>query len=132
MIRFLATTLGLWAWRFLSMIGQVLWALVRPSLRFISAAALVAAVIALTADVTRWQTGAGGPTFLSLDQQIRAAAPATLDAIGQTLSRGVHPMAWDPVLTTLLALPTWLTFFALSLLLGYCARERRQVDIFIN
>lgn len=132
MIRFLVTTLGVWAWRILASIGQILWTLVRPSLRFISAAAMVAAIIALTADVTRWQTGGSGPTFLGLDQQIRAAAPSTLYAIGQALSRSVHPMAWDPVLTSFLALPTWLTFFALSLLLGYWARERRQVDIFIN
>lgn len=124
--------LGLWAWRVLAAVGRMLWTLVRPGLRFISAALVVAAVIAITIDVTRWQTGAEGPLFLSLDQQIRAAAPATLDGIGQALSAALHPWFWDPLVKSVLELPAWLILIALGLLLGYAARERSRVNIFIN
>lgn len=126
------SVLGLWTWRMLAAFGRMLWTLVRPGLRFISAALVVAAVIAITIDVTRWQTGAEGPLFLSLDQQIRAAAPATLDGIGQALSATLHPWFWDPLIKNVLDLPAWLTLIALGLLLGYAARERRRVNIFIN
>ena len=125
-------TIGFWSWRGLIAAGLVAWTLVRPGLRFISAALVVAALIALTVDVTRWQTGAEGPLFQSLDYQIRSAAPATLDGIGQALSNGIHPLLWNPLLTSVLALPAWFTLVALGFLLGYAARERRQVNIFVN
>ncbi len=123
---------GFWLWRAIAAIGWMLWTLVRPGLRFISAALVVVAVIALTIDVTRWQTGADGPLFLSLEQQIRSAAPATLDGIGQAVSNGLHPLLWDPLLTSLLNLPAWISLIVLGFLLGYGARERRRIDIFIN
>jgi len=132
MIRSYLAILGFWLWRGIAAAGLMLWALVRPALRFISAALLVTAVIALAIDVTRWQTGADGTLFLGLDQHIRAAAPATLDGFGAALSAGLHPLVWDPLLTSLLSLPGWLSLFVLGLLLSYSARERRQIDIFIN
>ena len=132
MIRSYLAILGFWLWRGIVAVGSMLWALVRPGLRFISAALLLTAVIALVVDATRWQTGAGGPLFLSLDQHIRSAAPATLDGIGSALSAALHPILWDPVLTSVLSLPGWLSLFVLGLLISYSARERRQVDIFTN
>ena len=132
MVRSYLAVIGFWLWRGVANLGLMVWTLVRPSLRFVSAALVIAAMIALTIDVTRWQTGVDGPLFLSLEQQLRAAAPATLDGIGQALSTGVHPVLWDPILTSVLALPAWICLIALALLLAYSARERRQVNIFIN
>ncbi len=132
MVRSYLAVMGFWLWRGVANIGMMVWTLVRPSLRFVSAALLIAALIALTIDVTRWQTGVDGPLFLSLEHQLPAAAPATLDGIGQALSAGVHPVLWDPILTSLLGLPAWISLIALALLLAYSARERRQVNIFIN
>ena len=132
MVRSYLAVMGFWLWCGVANIGMMVWTLVRPSLRFVSAALVIAALIALTIDVTRWQTGVDGPLFLSLEQQLRAAAPATLDGIGQALSAGVHPVLWDPILTSLLGLPAWISLIALALLLAYSARERRQVNIFIN
>ena len=132
MFRSYLAVIGFWLWRCVVNLGLMVWTFVRPSLRFVSAALVVAAMIALTIDVTRWQTGVDGPLFLSLEQQIRAAAPATLDGIGAALSAGLHPVLWDPVLTSVLGLPAWISLIVLALLLAYGARERRQVNIFIN
>jgi hypothetical protein len=132
MIRYILTSLGLAVWRVLAAAGGVIWTLVRPGLRFISAVLLVAAIIALTMDVTRWQTEPDGPLFQSLAAQIRASAPATLDGIGKSISNATHPLLWDPLLTGLLNLPAWLILMLLSVLLAYAARERRQIEIFTN
>jgi len=132
MLRNYVTSLSYMAWRGLAAVGRVVWTLVRPSLRFISAVLIVTAIVALTIDVTHWQTGNDGATFQSLEGHIRAAAPATLDGIGKAISDTLHPIVWDPVLLALLSLPAWLLLFVLGLLIGYAARERRQVNIFVN
>ena len=132
MVRYILTSIGLALWRALAVAGGVGWTLVRPGLRFISAVLLVTAIIALTIDVTRWQTRSEGPVFQSLADQIRSSAPATLDTIGQSISSAVHPILWDPLLTSILNLPAWFALMILSALLGYVARERRRVEIFIN
>lgn len=132
MLRSYFALIGFWLWRGSAKLGLMVWTLVRPSLRFISAVLVVAALIALTIDVTRWQTGEEGPLFLSLEQQISAAAPATLNGIGDAVSSALHPLFWDPLLTSVLRLPGWISLIVLALLLAYGARERRQVNIFIN
>lgn len=124
--------LGYLIWQGLAAAGRLLWAFLRPGLRFISAALLLAALIALTIDITRWQTGTEGPMFQSLAEQIRGSAPATLEAIGNAISGALHPLFWNPLLTSLLALPAWLILLLAGALLGYATRERRQVQIFIN
>jgi len=132
MLQNYVTSLSFIIWRGLAAVGRVVWTLARPSLRFISAVLIVTAIVALTIDVTRWQTGTDGATFQSLESHIRSAAPATLDGIGKTVSDTLHPIIWDPMLTSLLALPAWLLLFVLGLLIGYAARERPQVNIFVN
>jgi len=118
--------------RGLAAVSRLIWAMIRPGLRFISAVLLVAATIALTIDVTRWQTADTGPIFKSLAAHIRSAAPATLDNIGLAVSNALHPILWDPTLTTLLALPAWMFLMLLAIAIGYATLERRQVNIFIN
>lgn len=119
-------------WRLLAAAGRMVWSMLRPGLRFIAAVFFVAATVALTIDVTRWQTSAAGPTFKSLEAHIRSAAPATLDEIAKAVSDATHPLLWDLVVTSLLALPAWLTLLLAAMGLTYATRERRQVDIFIN
>ncbi|MBU2533389.1 MAG: hypothetical protein KKB37_11655, partial [Alphaproteobacteria bacterium] len=132
MIQFYAASFGFWLWRGAVAGGRSLWSLVRPGLRFISTLLLLAAIIALTSDVTRWQTGAEGPMFRSLESQIRLVAPATLDNIGVSISQSLHPVVWNPMAISVLALPAWAALVIAALVLGYAARERQQVNIFIN
>ena len=132
MIRSLLISLAFMIARALAAVGRLIWAMIRPGLRFISAVLLVAATVALTIDVTRWQTANDGPMFKSLAAHIRTAAPATLDNVGLAVSNALHPLVWDPVLTTILAVPAWMLLLLLAIAIGYATRERRQVNIFIN
>lgn len=119
-------------WRILTAFGRGVWLFFRPGLRVISGLLFLAATIALVADVTRWQTGVVGPTFQSLEYHIQSAAPATLGNIGLAVGTALHPVVWDPLIRSLLAMPAWMTLLVLAALLTYAARERRQVSIFIN
>ncbi len=132
MIRRWSSNLAFALWSAVTSVLKAVWSMLRPGIRFLGSLMLVAAVIALTSDVTRWQTAGKGPVFASLEAQISKAAPATLEGIGKTIAANFHPLAWDPLLLTFLALPAWLALLILALALNYGARERRQPDIFIN
>ncbi len=100
-------------------------------LRFIGSLFLLAAVIALTADLSRARQPQT-PAFLSLYQHWSDYAPQTLKTVQQAVETSVHPLLWDPILSGILAVPAWMTFGALALLCLYLGRPRRRVDIFIN
>lgn len=113
-------------------IGRLLWSVVRPALNVASVVFLIGAVVVLTSDVTRWQTGEDGPLFESLAATFRATAPATLDGVGKFVANYIHPLAWDPLAVGLMSLPAWCVLMCLALACGLAARERKGVDIFIN
>ena len=119
-------------WRGISGIGWLIWAILRPAFRFISAVMLLAAVMLLTSDVTRWQVGAEGGTFFSLADHLRTLAPATYEGVGKAISGGFHPLAWDPILLTILAVPAWLFFAVLSAVIAYAGREPKRISVYIN
>lgn len=119
-------------WRGIRAIGWLVWAILRPAFRFISAIMLLAAVMLLTSDVTRWQVGAEGPTFFSLADHLRTLAPATYKGVASAISNGIHPIAWDPVVLTALAVPAWLFFAVLSAMIAVAAREPKRINVFIN
>lgn len=132
MLRFIFQAVGRLIWGAIAWAGRVMWAFVRPGLKVASVVLVLAAVVALTSDVTRWQTGERGPMFQSLEATIRATAPSTLETVGALVSERVHPLAWDPVLLGLMRLPAWMVLVGLALGFGIAARERRGVDIFVN
>lgn len=119
-------------WRIVSGIGWLIWAILRPAFRFISAIMLLAAVMLLTSDVTRWQVGADGPTFFSLADHIKTLAPATYEGVAKTVAIGIHPLVWDPLLLSILAIPAWIFFAAFSALTAFAAREPKRINVFIN
>lgn len=112
---------------------RILAAIFRPALRFLGSLCLMAATIALTADLTRWQAGQTRAwVFESLMGHIKDLAPATLKGFGETISGALHPWVWDPVMTGLIGQPAWLLFLLLGLWLVYAGRERRGINIFVN
>ena len=131
MVRELPKTFAFWIWQSARAVVLLLWRIFRPALRFIGAVLMVAAIFALTADVTRWQIGEVVPLFHSLAHHIETIAPATYKKMAEEII-ALHPMIWDYGLFTLLSTPAWLIFSSFSIALIFAGRERRNVDIFIN
>jgi hypothetical protein len=102
------------------------------ALRFISGLLLLIAVTAMVSDVTHAQLGDARGAFGSPLGLWTELAPATLASAQKTVQRAVHPWLWDPVLRSLLALPTWLSFGALGLLCAWGGRRRKRVNVFTN
>lgn len=99
----------------------------RLMLRFLSALAALIGTIALITDLAR--TG-GGLTALS--DHLAQFSPSILTSMKAALTRSLGAAAWDPVATTILALPTSVVFAALALVTGYASRRRETVRIFMN
>ncbi|MGI9524733.1 MAG: hypothetical protein ACR2PG_24145 [Hyphomicrobiaceae bacterium] len=119
-------------WRVFSKLALMFWAIARPSFRFLGSVLLLATVIALVADVTRWQIGDYQPLFESLADHIRIVAPATLDGMAEAIGSGLHPIFWDYFLQPIITMPAWLLFGAAALGLIYAAREPKRINVFIN
>lgn len=119
-------------WRLVRWLLWLIWAIARPAFRFVSAVLLLAAVIVLTADVTRWQVGEEDPMFLSLGHHIKSAAPATFEGTGRMIGQTLHPLIWDPVLLGFFAIPAWIIFAGLAVLFAYASREPKRINIFVN
>jgi hypothetical protein len=118
--------------RIISGVGSIILGVLRPALRFLGALLMLAAVIALTSDLTRWQTVGNWWHFDSLGYHIATLAPQTLKSAGAAISRATHPWLWDPILTGLIAQPAWIIFAVFGALLIYAGRERKRINIFIN
>jgi hypothetical protein len=101
-------------------------------LRFIGALFLLAAAIALTADVTRVsQGGAPRPIFASIAKHWGDFAPQSL-AGTQAQVRRAHPILWDPLISSIINLPAWLSLGGMGVLALYLGRRRRRLEIFQN
>lgn len=96
-----------------------------PILRFLAALFLLAAVVSLVADLS--QTGAS-----STAARWQALSPASFAAVAAAVTRNLGSYAWTPVLTSILALPAYLLFGLLALLLGIAGRRRRIVNVYVN
>jgi hypothetical protein len=123
---------SLTVWRLFSGTLRAIWALIRPGLKVLSFVLLLTAIIALTSDVTRWQTGAEGPLFQSLAAIMTQTAPASFQAIADAIALRIHPVVWDPLLLSLLNLPAWIILLAAAIGFAFAARERKAVNIFVN
>jgi hypothetical protein len=100
-------------------------------LRFIGGLFLLFAVIALTTDFTRAEAS-GALAFASLLDHWSELAPQSLAAAQKTVQGRAHPLLWDPVIRSLLALPAWASLGAVGLIFAWLGRPRRRIDIFAN
>lgn len=101
-------------------------------LRFFAALFLLVAAIALVADATGPITAAESFEPTSFLGHWRQFAPATLKTAEKFVSSRLAPLAWDPVITTLLSPPTFLIFGGAGLLAGYLGRRRQRINVFAN
>ncbi|MEZ5775334.1 MAG: hypothetical protein R3D33_11725 [Hyphomicrobiaceae bacterium] len=92
---------------------------------------LLVAVIALVADGTI-ATAHGSFVATTVIGHWKSLAPASLAAAETLVSARISPALWDPVLLSLLRLPTFAFFGGLGLLLFAAGRKRRRVNIYAN
>lgn len=104
----------------------------RYMLQFVAALFAATALFTFAADFTAAHPGTSGFHVTSLLERLEAFAPSLEASLKASVTRWLTAAAWDPVLTSLLGLPAWLVFLALSLISGYAGRPRREVRIFIN
>ncbi len=100
-------------------------------LRFLGSLFLLGAVIALTADLSR-PARPDIPRFASLQKHWADMAPQSLASAQKSVQTRTHAIVWDPVITSVLAVPAFATLGALALMLFYIGRPRRRVEIFVN
>lgn len=101
------------------------------ALRFIASLFLLGATIALTADFSRPRRP-NVPMLSSVERHWSEMAPQSLAALQRTVRTRTHPIVWDPVARSVLAIPAAVTLGALAALFFYLGRRRRRVEIFVN
>lgn len=104
----------------------------RLVLRFLAALLALIAVIAFAADWTSARVDGAPDAAHGLLDHLTAFTPRLVTALNATVVNALGPVAWDPLLLSVLNLPAWVVFAVLALLAGFAGRPRRQVRIFAN
>jgi hypothetical protein len=100
--------------------------------RFLSALFLLAAVIALVADLTPLFAGAGPFVATPMSAHWADLAPSSLAAAKAAVSSSTSPWVWDTLISGVIDRPTFVIFGVLALLCGYSGRRRHNVNIYVN
>ncbi len=98
--------------------------MIRFLFRALATVSLAAAVIMAVLDATR-TLAASEPVMTPLAESWRAVSPATFAALEAFVVSTVHPLAWDPALAAVLALPGFAVFAVLALVF-YAIGHRRE------
>jgi hypothetical protein len=100
-------------------------------LRFLAAAVLLVAVIALVQDGTRTMASQGVVTT-SVGEYWARTAPSSHKAAQGAVQRYSHPIVWDVLISAILRVPGWMLLGALGALLAFAGRRRRRINIYAN
>ena len=100
--------------------------------KFLGSWLLAGAALTFINDVTRGLPAGARFTFLSMRGLWQLCHDGSLTAAQGAIQRGLHPLAWDPVLTSVLKLPAWFLLGVLGLALCALGRQRRRVQLFTN
>ncbi|HUS96880.1 MAG TPA: hypothetical protein VMX97_09095 [Hyphomicrobiaceae bacterium] len=101
-------------------------------LRFLASIFALVAVVALVTDATPALNGTGPFEASTIVGYWKEFAPASLEAARTSVSQATFPWVWDPLLMSLMTLPTFILFGLLAILCGYLGRRRHQVKVHIN
>lgn len=101
-------------------------------LRTLGVWSLLAAMVALTLDGTRALATPGQFQMTRLGETWFRISSDTLNMFQAGVERHVHPFLWDPVIMSILQVPTWVFFTGLGLLLYWLGRRREHQSVYIN
>lgn len=99
--------------------------------RAFSGLLLLLAVIALVSDLTRFVHD-GGLATTPLMQHWLTLSPTSLQSLGLFVQNNLHGLLWDPLLLTILRLPTWLVLGIIGIIFGLLGKRREKVNVFAN
>lgn len=100
----------------------------RAMLRFLATLCALVAVLSFVADFVRPADGSDG-TLLG---HIQRTMPTFFESLKDMVSAPANGLLWDPLMTSILAHPTWVIFLVLAFILGYAGRPLHRVEIFTN
>jgi hypothetical protein len=95
----------------------------RITARILAIFLLALAVVLAVLDITRSVT-ASGIVLTPFSQTLETIRPGVIADFGQTVSENLHPLLWDPVLTFIFLLPSWLVCGFLALIFLRLGRGR--------
>ena len=102
-------------------------------LRVLGVWSLLTAMVALTIDGTKsLASGEGQWIVTPLGEHWFKINAASLNAAQAAIERYVNPFLWDPVIISVLQVPTWILFSVLGLTLYWLGRRRRRLDVYEN
>jgi hypothetical protein len=101
-------------------------------LRFLAALFALFTLIAFAADISRPTVEGSSGGAISLMQHLQTWSPAFVASLQRSATATINPFLWDPVLTSVLALPATMIFLLLTIGCGYLGRPRRRIRIFAN
>lgn len=101
-------------------------------LRILGVWSLLVAMVALTIDGTRSLADEGPFAITALAEHWQQLSDTSLQAFRGAVESAVAPWLWDPVIWSLLQMPTWVFFTALGLLLYWLGQRRRRPDVYSN
>lgn len=84
--------------------------------RLLATVSLAVAVVMAVLDVTR-TIAASRLVLTPLRESWAGVSPTTLESAQAFVTKSLHPLVWDPVMTTILAQPGFLVFGVLAFLL---------------
>ncbi|MEM1306657.1 MAG: hypothetical protein AAGG99_03955 [Pseudomonadota bacterium] len=116
-----------------------IWSIAQPVVRAFGWLFALAAATAFIAQTGRAALAPGTDTpatnsmhAWSLLDHWQRLAPDSLAAAIAAIETATAPFVWDPVLSTLLGQPMWLTFAVLAAVLLFLSRRRNRISVFAN
>ncbi len=102
-------------------------------LRVLGVWLLLVAMVALTIDGTQSLASGEGQWILTPlgEHWFKLHAPS-LNLAQAAIERNVHPALWDPVIMSLLQVPSWMFFGVLGLFFYWLGRRRRRLNLYQN
>ena len=104
----------------------------RLMLRFLAAVFATLGMIAFAADFSSSTASHAGFAATSFLERLNDLAPSVLGGLKSAVTKSLGPSAWEPGLTTILGLPTYILFAILAGICGFAGRPRRRVHIYVN
>jgi hypothetical protein len=98
--------------------------MLRVIVRFIGLMLMAAGFAALVIDGTR-SIASNALVLTSLREMLSRIAPSKFPLIEAATEKKLGHWAWDPLLTTIMSLPTWLVVGGIGALLFLATRRRR-------